>query len=130
MPARPADTYRAARHNHARRMRRRPANMTPPTLLVVEGMLRAWLMRRRGVYNAPPFPPIRSGPSKHGKCIIATHLSIQKAKIAEAKRRRLTGISCAPGPHKRAGSTHAVGESWRHYAEWLLRRIANKEKVT
>ena len=79
MPARKAETYRAARRNAVRGKPRLFSNtVTPPTLRVVEGMLRAWLMRRHGVSNAPAKPRYQIGPSKHGKDIIATHLTLPR----------------------------------------------------
>lgn len=128
---RSANTYRAARRNLARYARQLGTlvNATPPTVRVVEGLTRGWLMRRRKTFNAPVYSP-RAGPSKHGKCIIATHLTIVKDRVRHALRVKETGISCAPGPHKPAGSTHAVAESHRHYRKWILRHIANKEAKT
>jgi hypothetical protein len=85
-------------------------------------MLRAWLMRRRGVLGARAAPGIRTGPSRHGKDLIATHLNIMKARVRESLRQAGTGISCEPGQVNKAGSTHDFGSMNRHYHA-LLRRL-------
>ncbi len=113
MPARLGNTYRAARHNHARITGYPCVRHTPPSRPAVEALLRAWLLRRHGVVNAGPKPPFQAGPSRHGKCIIATHLSIAKDKVREAKRKARTGISCEPGQtHRDAAHRRRKHDAW------------------
>ena len=45
-------------------------------------------MRKHGIYNAPFKPPCQTGPSKHGKCIVATHLAIMKQRVRDHERRK------------------------------------------
>ncbi len=109
MSARLASTYRASKRNVRRAVyqgegrKTRPRVTHPHAKDVVAQLLRGWLMRRHGVLGARPAPAVMMGPSRHGKCIVATHLNIAKAKVIEARRQRTTGISCEPGQtHKDA----------------------------
>lgn len=67
-------------------------------------------MRRRGTPNAPPYPPSQVGPSKHGKSLAATHLTLFKERVREIDRQKSTGISCLPRPSQ-AGTT----SGWQMY---------------
>ncbi len=118
-------TYRAAKRN-AKRMIAVKYNRKivhhPAVKDVVAQLLRGWLMRRHGVMGARAAPPVMMGPSRHGKCIVATHLNIAKAKVIEARRQAKTGISCEPGQtHKDAAHRRLKHEASmaRMHAECL-----------
>ena len=117
---RSGDTYRAASRNATLRRGRRPGEFTPerpshhPSAKdVVAQLLRGWLMRRHGVLGARPAPAVQMGPSRHGKCIVATHLTIAKARVREAARQAKRSISCEPGQtHKDAAHRARKHDAW------------------
>lgn len=84
-------TYRSDR----RRFMRLNKLTTPPisssfqsiaVVKLVEGLFRGWLMRKHHTHNAPPKPACQVGPSKHGKSIVATHLTILKDRVRAGAR--------------------------------------------
>ena len=120
---RASNTYRAAKRNATLRRGRRTGEFVPEVRAhhphakdVVAQLLREWLMRgwrmywHKGLGMYVSAPPVKTGPSRHGKCIVATHLNIAKAKVIEARRPAKTGISCEPRPSM-SGSTSA----WQMY---------------
>ena len=117
MSARLASTYRAAKRNAGRKFH--SLSHHPHAKDVVAQLLRGWLMRRHGVLGARPAPPVMMGPSRHGKCLVATHLTIAKAKVIEARRHAKTGISCE------AGQTHKdAAHRARKLDAWMLKMEA------
>ena len=82
---RQGSTYRAARRNALRSLRKLPS----PRVRAVEGpmtqMFRAWLMRYHHTHNAPPKPPCRVGPGT--RSIVTIHLEIMKQRVRERTRK-------------------------------------------
>ncbi len=117
---RSGDTYRAAKRDARLRTWVRTSEFVPKMPAhhphakdVVAQLLRGWLMRRHGVMGARAAPIVQTGPSRHGKCLVATHLNIAKAKVIEARRLAKTGISCEPGQtHKDAAHRRLKHDAW------------------
>ncbi len=132
---RSGNTYRAAKRNARRELQAKVGRQVAPFRKdehhphandVVAQLMRGWLMRRRGVLSARAAPTVQMGPSKRGKCLVATHLTISKEWVREAARLAKTGIRCDARQPNKAGSTHDWGSMRYH---WLVQRLHHTQRA-